>query len=267
MARLFDDGANEYLRVDSAVLTAAPVTMAAWFRSDDITVRQTICSSCNSTVNDRNHFTLRISGNTAGDPVEAITADAAGGAAAGTAVGYLADTWHHGCAVFASATSRSVYLDGRNKASNAGNRTPAGIDRASIGTLADSAPGQYMSGRIAEVSMWSAVLTDNEVFQHAQGVPSPFIRPQSLKVYWTLFETDRDFWRSIFNLTAFNTPSWAPHPPKVLEFWRRYQDRAVTKQNPLWRIGPRVWNRWSPKGGFVRMPRYGYTLFQDPGIV
>jgi len=40
MARLFDDAASQFLKNDSAVVTAAPLTMACWFNSDDATKSQ-----------------------------------------------------------------------------------------------------------------------------------------------------------------------------------------------------------------------------------
>jgi hypothetical protein len=42
MARAFDDGSSQYLQVGSTPVSAAPLSVAAWFKTDDLTADQTI---------------------------------------------------------------------------------------------------------------------------------------------------------------------------------------------------------------------------------
>ena len=212
MARLFDDGASEYCYRDGAPATAAPLTMACWFYSDDITILQIPMYLGDKDQDNVHFFELQLAGNVAGDPVRASASDA-GNSTAASSAGYSANTWHHACAVFAAADSRSAYIDGGNKGSNAVARTPAGIDRVAIGARADSAPGSYMSGRVAEPAIWNVALTDTEVASLAAGYSPLFIRPQNLVAYWSLIRDEDQDRVGGYDLTAVNAPSIASHVP------------------------------------------------------
>ena len=223
MSRLFDNGANEYLEIDSAVIAAYPLTLAAWFYSDD-----TANSQCLIWVGDKDVAlewqALIAAGVIGGDPVRAFSARAGFTTEAESTSGYSANTWHHGAAVFTGATNRAAFIDGRSKGTDAGNIViGATYDRTSIGRTGDSTPSRYMSGRVAEAVALRIAATDYQVWLHAQGVPAPIVWPGwAIAAYWPLFEVDRDFPVANYNMSPFNTPSWAPHPPKVLAWWRKY---------------------------------------------
>jgi hypothetical protein len=213
MSRLFDDGSNEYLEIDSSPVASEPFTLACWFYSDNIADRQSLICLADKDVAD-NYHSLRANGTGAGDPISALSYDG-DSERASTSTGYSANTWHHACGVWAADNDRRAYIDGGSKGTNSNNQNVSGIDRISIGRNGDSTPANYMSGRIAEAAIWSAALTDAEVAILAKGYSPLFVRPQSLVAYWPLIRDEDQDRVGGYDLTAYNTPSIAVHLPMI----------------------------------------------------
>ena len=184
------NGTNQYLQVGSAVLTAAPLTMACWFNVDSVTVSHTLVSITNQgTAGGVTRFAMFAAGAISGDPVRAIASNTVqGNGIAATTSGYSANFWHHAAGVFTSASSRSVYLDGGNSATDTTSITPTLLDRTNIGVqFLQSAGGTsgiaFADGLIAEVGIWNAALTAAEIASLAKGMACDKVRPQSLVFY------------------------------------------------------------------------------------
>lgn len=220
MARSFVVGNTEYLRVTNSPVTAEPVTLACWAKLNSVAATHRTAMSIGE-VAAGDYHALQVTNTIVW---RARSWDGAAQEAIYTAAVAL-ESWHHLVAVFAADNDRRIYVDGDRGTDDANAVVVGAFGAVSIGVSADSTPYGYMDGEVAEAAVWDVALTDNEIFQLAQGTPVVFVRPQSLGAYYSLFETDRDFWRSIYNMTAINAPGWAPHPPKVLEFWRRIQSR------------------------------------------
>jgi hypothetical protein len=185
MALLFDNSNTEYMIVLSAIRTSTPLSMACWFKSDDLTAGQSLMSIANNN-SDVHYHALSIRGDAVGDRLRAATRSNIGYVYAQSAVPYSADTWHHACGVWASSSDRRVYLDGGNKGTNNSYRTPTGLNRTAVGVLCRQNKFLYMSGHIAEAAIWSVALTDGEAAILAAGYSPLFVRPQSLVVYWPM---------------------------------------------------------------------------------
>jgi hypothetical protein len=233
MARLFDDAASEYLQYGGAVVSAVPFVLACWFRSDSVTVNQTLLSIAD-TAGDSHFFRMAAMGAVAGDPIRAQCSSASGSVQADTSSGFSANTWHHACAAFATATDRRVYLDGGSKGTDANNRTPAGLDTTAIGTLRRNSISQYMSGRIAWAAIWDltnwpgATGTDKADGFEARALPgladgySPLFWPLGLTAFWPLGglrlnnsgNAANSDWDVVggYHMDPQNTPSVADHP-------------------------------------------------------
>lgn len=217
MARLFNDAVSDFLKNTSAVVVATPLTLAAWFYSDDATANQTLIS-LGDTATNNNYFRLAIAGAVAGDPVRAQAEYAAGPSQADSTTGYSANTWHHACAVFASDLSKAAYIDGGSKGTNATLAAPSSIDATAIGRLEKATPAQYMSGRIAYPAIWAAALTDAEV-SVLRFVRPCYVRPASLIAYWPLYgriSPEIDVWGN-FNMTVTGAVA-ADHPKLIMRF-------------------------------------------------
>lgn len=186
MARLFDDGNSEYLTHAGAVVTAAPLTLAGWFNSDNIDINQTVIAVGNTT--DTDFFNLILRGAVANDYVALGVWDGSNYREPNTTSGYSANTWHHACGVEATSSDRRVYIDGGSKGTNLLEESPAGVDNAAIGHLLynNDADTDYFSGLIAEAAVWNIALTDAEVAILAKGFSPLFVHPQNLVAYWPL---------------------------------------------------------------------------------
>lgn len=217
MARLFDDASTQYLQYTGAVLSSLPITLVAWFYSDDAANAQDILAIARSS-SDTPYIRLVAGGNVVGDPVLAIHRDDANTQSlAQSATGYSVNTWAHGAAVFASGTSRTAYINGVAGTTLTASIGTTTVDRTAIGRLPRATPAAYFSGRIAEAAIYSVALTTDEIaslYNNGIGLSPKMVRPDALVAYWPLLQTDGDIdWWGQFNMTAGNSPTHADHNP------------------------------------------------------
>ena len=247
MARSFNYNQQQYLQ-GSTPVSVTPFSVACWFYSDEA-AHQTLLSISDG---GNNTFYVRFRSNGA---LRAY----ANGELAETSSTFSLNEWHHALAVFASSTSRAIYGDGGSKGTDTDPVTPSGINIVRIGRAAG---GEYFSGGLAEVGVWNVALTDVEVAFLATGVSPLSVRSGNLVGYWPLLGPtatgDNDFsTQNRFHLTAYNSPTWTTHPPNVKDalMWP-WRDGVTSWMNPFW-----------GEEAAGRIPRYGFTNFQIPGIV
>lgn len=179
---------TSFLRA-SAVVTAAPLTMAAWAKTSILATAQNIIGLFKSTAaTDLDQFIVRVG---VGNNIIARTGDAASVNSSTSSGTITANTWFHAGGVFASATSRIAYLNGVAATADTTSRTPSGIDRTSIGNQDNTAQGKAWGiagiGDIAEAAVWNVALTAGEMAALAAGTNPRQIRPANLVGYWPLF--------------------------------------------------------------------------------
>ena len=117
--------------IPRALFTAMPFSVGFWWKNNALANGEQIFRLENSGTTSEQHYmevrstgAARIDSGTAADGVSPAT----------TATGVVtAGNWHFFTGVWASATSRAIYVDGGNKATNAGNRSPTGLDKTYIG--------------------------------------------------------------------------------------------------------------------------------------
>ncbi len=250
MARLFDDGLSQYAERDQAPVAVAPLAMLCWFRMD------AVANSCLLWVGDKDdgvqYWALETNLFAPGDPLRFRARGGGGDATAATTTGIDVNVWYHGAGIEESQNFRRVLLNYGGEGTNADARNPQNADRVSIGRYGDNSPFAYMSGAIAEAVILRIVPTDYQILLHTQGVPASIIwPPQAMVAYWPLVSAEDFEWHRRFDLTAFNSPSIAPHPPKVLEFWNRYRMRAVATQSTIARVSWSIPNVWTSRGAVV----------------
>ena len=231
MARLFDDGSNESLDIDVGILTGAPMTVACGFNSNDADINQVLIGLVDSAVADNFFFLLYNGGGT--DVLQALTKDGGSTASASTATAYSINTDSHACAVFASPTSRSVYIDGGSKGSDTASSTPTSINRFSVGRAGDSSPNREFSGTIWDVGLWDIALTDAEILDLALFKKSPLLmRPEHLVGYWLPKWQGpglaKNYAPNARNYTLTPTGTvLAPHPPVIYPLRHRIIGKKV----------------------------------------
>ncbi len=217
MSYQFVATSSQYFRIDSAVVTDRPFTLAAWGRPDNSTAPHAMLSVGNATTlltrvliamrGDVAGFPCRISDDIQGDSSDATTDSSSG---------FTVNTWGHGTGVFTSYSSRSAYMNGAGKITNT--QTESGTvnyEATAIGAnvVGTTSPHYFANptGFLAECAIWSAALTDAEVMSLAKGFKPHRIRPQSLVFYAPLLRNLQDL-RKGLALTAVNAPTVANHP-------------------------------------------------------
>jgi len=203
------NGSSQYLSATNP-LSSEPMTLACWWYANNTTADHTLISiNGSSTIS---YFQLQAAGSVSGDPIRAVTFDgtAAVGIAA-TATGFSANAWNHACGVFTSNAARTAYINGGSSGTNTVSVTVPSIVRMSIGVISWNTPVNYANGRIAEVGIWSAALTAEEVASLAKGMTCDKVRPQSLVFYAPLIRELQDL-RGGLAITNNNTATVANHP-------------------------------------------------------
>lgn len=178
MSISFDKSVPDILSIASAAVTAAPVTIAAWFNpasEDTLMAPVTISSSDND-----DGFQLALQG--IGTQV-VMASHGSSGVQASTSTAWAASTWFHGCAVFASSTSRAAYLNGGGKGTDTASMTPTGLNRTNLGVFYASGSYDPYDGLMAEIGIWDVALSDGEVAVLATGASPLLVRPGSLIRY------------------------------------------------------------------------------------
>jgi len=211
MARVFN-GVNQWLRVATCPVVAPPFTLACWFRCNNLLLLQDLMC-----LNSAGRFELTAYGTGVGDPLRAYTRGA-GASGAYTTSGYTANTWHHGCGVFAATNDRRCYIDGGSKGVDVGNQNPVGALTAAIG--ANFTGGSLLTGAVAEAAIWNVALTDDEVAALGAGYSPLAVSPAALVAYWPLGglygtnDGDHDV-VGAYNMTPQNAPTTLDSPPII----------------------------------------------------
>lgn len=222
MARSFSSGSSQRLYYAGSPVSAFPFSFVCWFYPTDATSNHALVgvSSTNQVAN--NTCLLYALGAVAGDPVAAYCEGTPfGGARADSTAGFTANAWHHAAAVFTSASSRTVYLNGGNSATNTTTQTPdfTATLETNLGAWYSDTSNSYVlfaSTRIAEAAVYNVALTASDVAALARGYSPICVRPADLVAYWPLGghhgQHDNDHWKNGYDLTAVNSPTWADHP-------------------------------------------------------
>lgn len=213
MARGFTRASSQYVTTTSPPVTAAPFTVGGWVRRGNSATTQNIFGLGLSSA----LKFFGISWNGADFKPRAQHFDGTNnGVATGTTVVNVGDVVHL-CGVFASTTSRSIFVNGVSEATdtaNCGNAfTP---DRWDFGTL-DAGSGSktdHFEGDLWEWAAWNVALDAAEIAALGKGVSPLLIRPQSLIGYWPFLDAaapDVDRWKNRVDLTPVNAPTMTTH--------------------------------------------------------
>lgn len=188
MARDFPGANSDYLSIASNAaldVTGTLLTIHAWVNLDVNNVGQFVAGKHNSSGGAGSQFVCYITG--AGKVSAQIGDGAAEDVSAGTTT-VTTGLWHPVGAVKngTGAGSLKSFLDGVGEGaitsakSIASSATAFTVGRSGAAVLP-------MNGRIAEVAIWAAGLSDGEMAALAKGVSPLRIRRSSLRGYWPLF--------------------------------------------------------------------------------
>lgn len=252
MARDFESTSAQFLTVDSAPVTAVPLTIACWFRPESVTDARLV------TIVDKDVDTEAFSVEAWSDTNLYASTSAGGGIGSAVASGpWSVAAWTHATAVFGAADSRTIYRDGGNSGTNTDSFAPSGLDRVAVATWGGSVTTSYFDGRIAEIGIWNVALTEDEAASLADGASPMLVRPDALVAYWPLIgraSPEIDLIGGA-NLTVTGAVV-ADHPrimyPGSRQRGRRFQVGAPPPQPNVWKPERRVSRPYPYHPGQVR---------------
>lgn len=208
-ARDFVRASSQFIECSTPTVTAYPVTLAGWFRTDDLTTNQVIVANATSGTGIGVYLIFR--GLTAGDPLSATDYDGSTSAQANSGGSVTTNTWYHGGAVYSGASSRAVFLNGSKTTNTTTTSTNlAGTDRTNIGALISG--NSHLSGRAAEIGIWNVALTDDEMSALAAGLSPLRVRPSALVYYAPLWGPIFDYVGRKSLVNQNGTTEVADHP-------------------------------------------------------
>ena len=210
MARDFDDASSEYITTANGLLSAYPMSFAAWFYTDQAAIEMRVLSLGNTST-DNNNCCLTMSGGKARffmrDPSSSNNAE--------TSASYSTNIWQHMAGRGVSATERHIYLNGGNKATHNTSVLFPTLTHTHIGARARTSIENYFSGRIADCAVWNVTISEDEVAMLAKGFSARFIRPQNIVSYWRLIHNDNDIVGGFNMSVGGGTPTFADHAPII----------------------------------------------------
>lgn len=213
MARDFD-GSADYLTVSSAVITAYPATLAAWFKTSSFASGNYFFQFGN-TGNAARRAGLNFF--TSGE-AEASVRDDTNTRTYRTTNVASTNTWAHIAGTFTSSSTIKAFLNGDGAGSYASALTATWptFNNTTVGGLRRSS-NTYSIGSVAEAAAWNVVLSDQELLELASGHSPLMVRPQSLVAYWPLFGRfgaagDEEDWVGGNTLSQTSSPAIVDHP-------------------------------------------------------
>lgn len=158
---------SDNLTSNSPFATALPLTMALWVKPTSVGLNNTYMS-LGVSGSQFNRWSLTTDFNNT-KFVSAQTTGASATAESVTSVALTSGAWHLIAASWASATSRTSYLDGANKGTSSSNQAPSGVNHFRSSGRADGS-GAASASLEAHLIGWVRALTDLEHATLATGV-------------------------------------------------------------------------------------------------
>jgi hypothetical protein len=158
----FYDGVNDNMVRTSAVLTAPPISMSIWFKTKKSGTQVLMGMYDKDSSTWYAHYIAINSSNLLGANSALNNTFVA---ASAPAVLHSLGEWHHVAGVWASTTSRKIYVDGVLRATNTTSNVPINIDCFAIGASNTSTPGNWFSGELDDARIYDVALTDDQVWE------------------------------------------------------------------------------------------------------
>jgi len=178
MARSFNGSTYQLTNTSGAAVSGVPATFAAWYKPNALSSDAEICG-CSNPGSTTQLFRLMVLGT---DKVFAqFRSDSSAITSATGTTNLTVGVWCHVAATFDASGNVEVFHNGSSEATGSFAGSPSiTLSCTDIGYLNRPSDINFANGDIAEVGMWSAVLSDNEISALARGSRVRHIRPGSL---------------------------------------------------------------------------------------
>lgn len=150
---------SQSIIVPSAVVTAYPLTFSAWIRPDTTTSGVILSTMREDTGAFWNGHYLDMSSGT----LQAVSVVSNAFRVASSSTSLSTGVWQQVTGVFASATSRTAYINGVPGTTNTESSAPTSMANTVISGSKRSVHEFYFDGRVDNVRIWNRALTTAEV--------------------------------------------------------------------------------------------------------
>lgn len=216
---------SDYLSVSDSGISDETILITAWgYINSDDGATHALAFAANSAGN--GGFGL-ISAMSGPNPTRATKYNASGGSGSGALSVNPTATWFASAAYFESNTSRYAYRDGTRGTQNTTSVTDPSLNTLSVGARVNSTVADYLTGRVAEVAIYTGItLAEADAIHAAQAAGySPLLCPRADAIYeyWPLINAAnlQGLIRGL-TLSATGSPATAAHPRIVRPVARIY---------------------------------------------
>lgn len=187
MGREFNGTSSYLTRTDALGITGYPVSMFCWFKADTTNVARCLMGLFEDNSSGSSNQ-LKV-GTATDATIQSATYDPTNGFRyTSTTTTVTTGAWQNCLAVFTSATSRAVYLNGGGKATTT---TTAAVDfsllnRFTVGAAKTNNVTDYADGQIMFPTVWTAALNDEDALALNSGIIPVRVRPASVVGHWSV---------------------------------------------------------------------------------
>jgi hypothetical protein len=170
---------SRHLEVSATGISGVPMTIACWVRRTSNTITGTAVSSTHIASQHQNRLDITTTGQ-----LTLLTRGSLANTSFTIPTTTTNNTWNHFCGQFES-TQYTGFVNGVAGTTNAitlGSQNSPGIITIGAHRFV-SVYAVHMRGDIAEVGVWSAILTADEIGSLSKGMACDKVRPQSLIFY------------------------------------------------------------------------------------
>jgi hypothetical protein len=213
MAYAFNNANSRYLSALPSGISATPMTLACWVYPT-ATQNDRAALAVSDGVTHRNVLQHNTPGGNAQMAVVSFGFSGLGNGASGSSYGGETpnNVWTHIAGVFASSSSRTIYVGGISRSTNTDNcGSQNNFTEILIGARRNTSVGLQYTGNIADAAVWTVALTADEIASLAKGMTCDKVRPQSLVFYAPLVRDLIDA-KGGLAITNNNTATVANHP-------------------------------------------------------
>lgn len=210
------NGTNQYLSKATAILSAFPISMAAW-----VYFTSAAGGACPFSLTNAAATNDLLTWTDFADTPNAFAAEFKKTTAFTAYNSSLApipmNTWIHVAAVFSNTTTQISYVNGVNSTATNTSTTIGAMTATGIGASPSTGNSVWWPGLLASIAFWNVALVDGDVASLAAGFSPRKIRPSGLISYVRGDQANGADIISSTLWTANNTPTVsANHPPQFI---------------------------------------------------
>jgi hypothetical protein len=155
------NGSSDYIDAADKLISDVPYSVSAWFKSSAATDQEIFAIEDKDVTN--KYFSIRLE--STGVISTPVRISAVAEISNGTTETYNDGKWHHVIVVWASNSSRKIYVDGKLKYEDTATKDwiSSASDHWTIGRLGDSTPGNYFNGELDQVNFYPYALDAQKV--------------------------------------------------------------------------------------------------------